>query len=345
MKRIAKYVCIIVCAALMLALLPACRLEHYNKDEIAEWAQENIGKSIYISSEYTERTNDEGYTDRVWTAYLKDMPDLKFEIISHKYWGLESVSHSIESTYGYVYGKYYFEEYCANHETEFLPEYTEPVSYGYMLKAVFNDREHLPQLIDEAESISEYMIDAGIEENIRFAFDYNDPLAKVDDTDVSVFCGCAPNLDATEENILSEFAQYAADYRLTVDQFTEEELAAAAEEFGGQFNITRADGTVVSYSDLSLSRFGYGMSFGCMYEVFTREGFEVEGTVERFTFNGIDGSIYEFSYDFNDYLYEDDKVGYYYIKDGVKTPMDYYFYNHFRTHFIKEISGLSFEDI
>ena len=175
--------------------------------------------------------------------------------------------------------------------------------------------------------------------------EYDDVLAAVDDTDVYSCAQCTAEVDKLEEDILSEFAVYAADYRLEVDQFTTEELIAAAEKFNTQFNITRPDGTVVSYSDLSLSRYSYGMSFGCLYEVLYREGFEVDGTPEHFTYVGIDGCNYEFSYSFNDYVYDNGKPGYYYLKDDEKVPMSYYFYNHFRSGFLQEISGLTFEKI
>ena len=141
---------------------------------------------------------------------------------------------------------------------------------------------------------------------------------------------------------------YSADYRLTADQFTSEELAEAVEYFGRSFNITRADGSVVSYPDLGLSRFGYGMSFGTLYEVLSREGFEPDGTPDAFSFTGVDGSEYEFSYWFNDQPYEvdweDQSVvnGYYYLKDGQRVSMDYYFYNHFRNGLFERMTGMTF---
>lgn len=345
--RVIKSISVVLILIIIISVFSGCRLNHYSEDEIVQWAKENIGSPIYISSGYTEREGwyDEKYTDRVWKAYLPDMPELEFEIISHEYWGFETITHSIGSTYGYVYGKYYFEQYCKENRTDFVPTDNEPSVNRFYVHAYFDDRENIGELMEQAKSIKEYMAKIGVGKCISFEFELNDALADVDDTDVHVFAGCEADMDKVESEILTEYAQYSADYRIDVEQFTNEELKAATEQLSGCFEITRPDGTVVSYSDLSLSRFSYGMSFGCMYEVFSREGLDVEGTPEHFYFNGIDGSSYEFSYSFNDYEYSDGKVGYYYIKDGVKTPMNYYFYNHFRSGFIEEISGLSFEQL
>ncbi len=346
MRRI-KSISVVLVLIIVISAFSGCRLNHYGEEDIVQWAKENIGSPIYISNSYTEREGwyDEKYTDRVWKAYLPDMPELEFEIISHEYWGMETITYSIGSTYDYVYGKYYFEQYCKENRTDFVPADDEPTVIGFYLHAYFDDREDIDTLIEQAENISEYIRKTGGSLCVAFEFELNDVLAEVDDTDVSAAVGCESDFDDAKNDILTEYAQYAADYRIDVEQFTNEELKAATEQLGGCFEITRSDGTVVSYSDLSLSRFYYGMSFGCMYEVFSREGLDVEGTPEHFYFNGIDGSSYEFSYSFNDYEYSDGKVGYYYIKDGVKTPMSYYFYNHFRSGFIEEISGLSFEQL
>ena len=85
MKKSIKTICILLSVVLILFLLPSCKVQHYSESDISSWANKNIGKNVVISKDYIERpSSDEGYTDRVWTAYLKDRPDMKFEIISHE---------------------------------------------------------------------------------------------------------------------------------------------------------------------------------------------------------------------------------------------------------------------
>ncbi len=343
--KIKKALCIVLAFMLILSVFSGCRLSHYEEDEIAQWAKENFDEPVKISSDYFTRPSSEGdYTDRVWTAHLKSNPDLEFEIISHEYWGMESIAHSIETTYHYVYGKHYFDLYSNKNSTDFVPSYDEVVTSSYRLEAKFDDRNDLSNIIDQAEDIGKYMEEKGIEESVRFFIEYNDPLITAKVSNVSEYADCSSSLDDVEETLLNDFRLYAADYRLALDQFTEDEIIEAVSNSKYGFAVIRTDGSEIVYPDLAESRFGYGISFGCLYEILAREGFYPYGTPENFTFMGIDGSYYEFSYDFNDYDFGGN-TGYYYFKDGVKIPMSYYFYNHFRTDFLKKISGLSFDDI
>ena len=86
--------------------------------------------------------------------------------------------------------------------------------------------------------------------------------------------------------------------------------------------------------DLMCSFFSYGISFPTIYEVLSRSAYPVSGTKDEFTFEGIDGSIYQMS---ESYIEND---WYYYIKDGEHVPMDAYFYDHFDVGKIKELTGI-----
>lgn len=341
-----RFIVCFIASVLVLSLFSGCRLSHYEEDEIAAWAKENFDEPVKISSEYFERPTGEGnYTDRVWNAYLESNPDLKFEIISHEHYGMESISHSMETTYDYVYGRYYFDLYCKENKTDFVPLYDEAVYSDYELYVKFADRYELADVIDQAEDITDYMEKAGIEECVDFQFEYDDSLICAQNSDVFEYADCDSSFDEVESTLLRELIIYSADHRTGLEQFTEEEITDTLRSSDERFMITRTDYSTTIYPDLALSRFGHGISFGCLYEVLSREGFAVYGTPSHFSFVGIDGSFYEFSYDFNDMPYEDDKVGYYYLKDGEKTAMKAYFYTHFRKDFLEEISGLTFDEV
>lgn len=338
----------ITIAALTLCLLwlssfAGCRTSHYSDDEVLEWARENIGPSVVLSGEYEERVNPEGYTELVWTAYTQERPDLEFEVVSTLDYLGEGLVYNIESSYRSVYGRHFFEEYTAGSSTRFAPDKDQLERSTLRLTGTFDDREGIAVLAGELAAINEYMADCGAAGCVSFYVTYNDPLALDRESDVNEYFHDA---DAAEviSALEAELAVYAADYRLAAEQFTADELTAAVEQTGRAFSLIRADGTAAVYPDLSLSRFGYGMSFGTLYEVLSREGFEPEGTAESFSFKGVDGAEYEFSYSFNDLPY-DTTSGYYYLKDGAPVAMDYYFYNHFRSDLLEEMTGMSFEDL
>ena len=89
---------------------------------------------------------------------------------------------------------------------------------------------------------------------------------------------------------------------------------------------------------------GRNITFGSLYEIPKREGFDPKGNTWHYSFNGIIGDKYEISYDFNDYTYtygDDHKeTGFYYIKSGEKVPMNYYDEYYFSEEKIEEITGL-----
>ena len=48
--------------------------------------------------------SEEGYTDRVWSAHLKDKPEIEFELISHPTYNL-FMDYTMETTYHLEMGK------------------------------------------------------------------------------------------------------------------------------------------------------------------------------------------------------------------------------------------------
>lgn len=350
MKRFFRCVSFAAILAAAIALLSGCRLSHFERSDIVDWAKDNFDRKVVISKTYEERTGDDEYVDRVWEAWLKDAPDLKFEIISDRCYGMESISHNISTTYYQVYGEHYFGRYLADSATVFSEDEDQYPFSSYRVKAMYDDRQEMEAVIADMERIDAAMKQNGVEDCVVYVLVYDDPLAAVDDTILHQIVHTG-SFEKLTDQLTEEFILYAADFRLALDQFTREEIEDAVERSSQKFVLTRADGTQITYPDLALSRFGYGMSFGTLYEVLEREGFEPEGTPDAFSFVGIDGCEYEFSYWFNDYAHPVDHSpsgycdGYYYLRDGEEIPMDYYFYNHLRTHEVEEITGLSFEKV
>lgn len=349
MKRVIRVIAVVMLFSLMTAFMSGCRMSHFDRSEIVEWAKENFDRPV-VSRQHTERPNEEGYTDLVWEAYLKKYPELKFEIVSHKYYAGESINFSIESTCRSVFGEYYFEQYCSENVGDFAPSEEQSLYGRYRVTAMFDDRNGMESLMAQAAEINAAMEELGAYDCLDFEASYNDPLSPPDGTDVAERF-TAESIEENRDKLTVELALNAADHRVDLDQFTAAELESIIAAEGRPFVIIRSDGSEVSYPDLILSRFGYGMSFGTLYEVLLREGFEPEGTPEAFSFTGTDGSIYEFSYRFSDQPYEVDFTdsgyidGYYYLVDGERVSMQYYFYNHFRSPLLEEMTGMNFREI
>ena len=176
---------------------------------------------------------------------------------------------------------------------------------------------------------------------------------KLDDLTYEIDCkGLIYDYDEAElkSGYEEKYLLCALDYRFddAIADFTDQEIKEIVSDSN---NVERLgivkDGKTVMYEDLIANGVGYGVSFGSLYEVLKREGLDVSGTDQHYSFTGKDGHVYEISYDFNDLETEDYKdndgkmiKGYYYIKDGEKTAMYAYKYNHFTANEIKEITGL-----
>lgn len=66
-----------------------------------------------------------------------------------------------------------------------------------------------------------------------------------------------------------------------------------------------------------------------------------EGDRWHYSFVGENNTCYEISYDFDDYYFaEENKYGYYYLKNGEKVPMNFYFYKNFTAQEIERMTGL-----
>ena len=126
-------------------------------------------------------------------------------------------------------------------------------------------------------------------------------------------------------------------YDNTLREFSEDEIHALVRGNQVSFGVLQDDGSYKMFDDLLADRLFYGLSFSTLCEVLKRCGYEVSGTKDRYSFKGIDGSVYEFS---NDFI---ENQSYYYIRDGRHVPMEHYFYNHWRFHQIKEMTGIQCE--
>ena len=343
---------------------------HYSNREAAEWFQENVvDEGILVSKEYTDREGSSGDAERVWTAHLKDLPEVEFELISRRTVSL-FVTYDMETTYHLEMGRFYLEKYKDSSPSALsgLETGTDVSEQRLTISGIYDTMPEIDTICRKMGSLEDYITAQKYPCQVTYALAYREPLtfdAAEEPFTMRYTCvsedgdGSAPDslnagtlADTLRDRAQKAFAGYAAAYRLETDQFTEEQLDNAVSEYSDRrFTITRPDGMEICYPELLLARYG-SMSFGCLYEVLVREGvYEVSGTSEEFTFTASDGSSCSFSYS---YKMSEDSSGkssdiggctdaYYYLSDGDKVilsdaPL-------IDSEQFSELTGLSFKSI
>lgn len=321
---------------------------HYSRREAAEWFQANvIDEGILVSKEYTERESSNGGTDRVWTAHLKDLPEVEFELISHRSISL-FISYDMETTYYLEMGRFYLENYKDKNPSALsgLDINTTDQNHLLTVRGIYDTKEEIETICSQMENLENYTAAQDYPCQIRYELAYYEPLTflpgNTEDTftsrDTYIFedgGGSAPGAPGAESLAESlcykanrSFAEYAAAYRLETEQFSEEQLSQAVNARGDyRFTITRPDGMQICYPELIL-RYSDSMSIGCLYEVLIREGtYQVSGIPEEFTFTAADGSTCSFSYSYRVRLGSTDvssndallPESFYYLSNGSKV--------------------------
>lgn len=302
-KRLFPRLLLLFSLLLCIAGLSGCS-RHYDRDEAAAWFKENIfGGTVAVSKNYYERENEEGYTDRVWSAHLKDLPQVEFELISHSYYSL-FLSHTMETNYHYAMGDYYLENYLEEHPGALSQVVVSRWDDSLMLRSMYMDREQLEDILASMEGFQDYVSRQDYPCEVDFSVQYEEPLTTPDlPGDYYAFHDTysyeTGDVEALGTQALKKFAAYALCHRLALDQFSQEELAqTASDNSSHRFILYRPDGTPVCYPDLILKPYN-GMTIGCLYEVLLREGadqFQLNGTSDLFTFTALDGTPCTFSY-------------------------------------------------
>ena len=289
---------------------------HYSNREAAEWFQENVvDEGIMVSKEYTDRECSSGDAERVWTAHLKDLPEVEFELISHRTVSL-FVTYDMETTYHLEMGRFYLENYKDSSPSALsgLETGTDVSEEHLTVRGIYDTVSEIDTICREMGNLEDYIAAQEYPCQVAYALAYREPLTfdaakepfTMRYTCVSEDGGAVPDslntgtlADTLRNRARNAFAGYAAAYRLETDQFTEDQLDATAGKYGSlRFSITRPDGTELCYPELILAYYD-SMSFGCLYEVLVREGtFQVSGTPEEFTFTAANGSVCSFSYSY-----------------------------------------------
>ncbi len=312
--------------------LTGCGKPHTQSD-IKDYVSSTCGITAFkVCQSPKETTGEDGYTDYEWTVTEED--GSQFTVIDDYFYGQEWVTHSLRDNRNYLRTKQYLESADC---TGFLVEEKKNGILGSVsLIYKFHDRKGLRRGVERMNALS-----AGCPPGLVLFCDmeYDHPYRSIGeytneagDTHYVMKDRQQHEVKPSEVNMLSVALDML--YDNTLREFSEEEIHALVRGNKVSFGVLQHDGSYKLYDDLLADSFFYGLSFPTIYEVLKRNGYAVSGTKERYSFKGIDGSVYEFS---NDFI---ENQSYYFIKDGKHVPMEFYFYNHWRFNEIEKMTGI-----
>ncbi len=358
MKKIVFIMLIVMCGM----LLGGCAKKH-TKSDVKKYVKEELGfDNVTVSSSPKVIENGKNYTDYLWTVTLNGEEEIVFNVIDYHSVGQVAEVSSLSDNYETVILKKLFGEYDGLADIE-LEEYEDKGMPCYRLVGEYESREELRKLFDELIDFSEYVEDTDYDITISVLLEHQNILrnqCEYELADGDIYINAEKITEADYEDALSTYACVCLSYRFEdqLEDFTDEELVQILKGYSKCISIQREDGTYEFYDDLCANKYGYVISYGALYEILIKEGFEVEGDCWAYSFVGVDGNEYEISHDFCDYVYEDvygeddnvdylvnqgDKEGYYYIENGEKLPMSTWYVNYFTRSEIKEMTGLELQ--
>jgi hypothetical protein len=339
-----------------LFLLTGCVTE-YTREDIQAYVQESLQlENAQVSRTYEEVKGEDGYTDRLWTVSLPEK-DLTFYVLDDYGWGMESVSNYLRDDYRDRALASLSEDFPKFQMLQIETDKWDVLWYSAVTGMYCNQKE-LRLCCDELHQFQSWLQMKGYGDlSAAYRLLFDNPLRDVteyvvDDGDIF---GNTDSIQSYEE-MAEKYYSTVLDYRFDSSDITEEEISAFMKTYPypvGVYEGSEIDPKLYKpsdiryYEDIIANQFGYGISFGSLYLILEREGFSPQGTVERYSFIGSDGSTYEISYSFLDEMYSRNQgptLGYYYLKDGEKQKMNAFFYNHFSTREIEKMTGLRLVD-
>lgn len=333
-----RWISIFLRAAAVMVLL--CTLSgcgrHATRGELIDWFQENYTDAALVASK-EKVEEDNGWTIS-YTAYLKDRPELVFQLQSRRVIVKGLREHYNFTDFDKVYGSYYFALYQQQqHAVQYWAEGEEYDSI-FNLEALYSTPDELEEAAQELLEILQFLAEQAPAVRLGYDFTFQSPTCDPGQFPFSLgsdYLSLATD-DADAEttiwqevkNLHSELAVWCSFYGLHPEWFSEEELEQAlaytqTEDYEGPvpyigaWNISDPE-----KGDLRIPLVApntQSFSFAQLYRLLLALEWEtLEGSETDFTFVGADGSTYALSYAL--WKNEDGKLVSCCTKDG--APMD-----------------------
>lgn len=329
-------------------LLSGCTVKDFSKTDIESYIKHDLGVTDFeLSNEPEEYVGEDNYKDYIWHA--KDLKfGFDFTVVNDTFYDAESKRNRLRDDYCAMFVKNYSKPLPDGVNLTYNFEQDYEFTHAF-LEGTFVDKAELDSLIEELGQVYSYYEETGFKPSeITYRLYFNCPL-----TDVAYYKkavsvgGLLSNYNNVDHDTLYDgFIMTCIDHRYfeALEGFSNEDIDSFIKTNKDVRQLYQ-DGNPLE--GLITSEYGYGVSFATLYEVLKLNGFDVAGNPLNYSFVGTDGSEYAISYLYNDYPYirqDQEELGYYYMKDGQKTPMEYSFYNHFKISQIEEMTGIKLSD-
>lgn len=359
--KLTKYLIAIIFAIILAIMIDGC-FGGYDRGDVADWLKERGIEDFEISRDYEIIEDEDGYDDHLWTVTLKDGSGLTFYVCDSAHYGGESIVHNLISNYDDVYLSYIFPGFDNS-----LLSLTETGEYRdgaskVSVTAAYGSRKELEQVYEELKRFGEYADAQDYKFQFKIEFQMKNAIQDKHGYDAEKFSANFWELSEFYHRIDTREEDYQAlydamwiyylsgriSYRLEeqLAEFTQEEIVEACQRCGTihmknlrwvtshpiavfRSGSKEGEGAWEYYDDLDT--IDWKISRGMLYELLYCEGFPIGGDSWHYSFTGMDGSLYELSYDFYD-----EEIGWYYYRDGEKIKG----FENFDEKQILELTGL-----
>lgn len=330
-------------------LLTGCA-EDYNRSDIKNYVKENYSLSDFkVSRTYEEVEGEDGNIDRLWTVEDEEH-NITFRVLDdYRFLGEAPwPSNDLFDDYEISLFTSLYQKSEKKDNIYFMTDDKESLVEGELL-CYYKNKDELTDCYDSIMYYKNELRQSGYELSIRYTVKYDFEFRFIGDTqdesgDTSGF------LDDFNEN---EYEDMIYNYYSTVLFYQLEdalsEMTPADKELVMNHENTHRifkrndQGSLEYYDDVIAGSFE--ISFGGLYKILKQENFNVVGDASHYTVK-VNSDVYEFSYDYNDLLYEEydgDFYGYYYKKNGQKIKMNFHYENYLIAKEINEMFGLNIE--
>lgn len=344
MKKVKK----VLIVFLLLCFLSACTKD-YSRSDIKNYVKEELNlTNISVSKTYEEIKDTEGYTDRLWTVVDKKN-NITFHVLDDYGWGMESVANNLWNDYDNSVFLKYYSDLTIKDNIELEENNDSGLNY-IKLNCTFKNKDELADCYESLISYKNYYLEKGFDLSISYNVNYDFSLKKIGNHEITEgdSWGFMNNLnDEVYAKMLIRYFSCGLSYQIdsVISEMNESDLETVMDfEDNHRIFKTEDDFTVYYYEGIIANINSYGISFGTLFKLLEQENYNPVGNPWNYTVTNKNGDKYEFSYDFNDELFDDGNLGYYYIKNNEKIKMSYYFYNCFRTKEINEMFDLSINE-
>lgn len=338
---------IILVSCLFLLLLSGCMATSNSESDAVRFLKSEYGiRDFEISDKYETIKGEDGLVDKLWTVRLPK-EDITFHVLDDCFEGT-FVKCQLRTDYDNAVTEKLFSSF----PSVYLESGTDSgydCFNGFAVIGTFSSRDEIGKLLDEYDAFREYIVQNGYDVYVKGRLVFDNPIRNntsyiIDEGDFFLYHKASDSAYYTQ--FMNNYIKTVLDYRFTdnINELSAYEIESVLEKCKDRVSVLDSvTGEYRMYDDIVANMYGYGISFSSLYEILVREGYPVEGDAWDYTFSSPGGDIYEISYDFHDYPFEDGN-GYYYLKNGEKQPMDHFFYNHFSTAKIYEMTGIKLKD-